>query len=70
MKSKELIEYAKKFLGIPYKFGGTSPSTGFDCSGFVQYVYKNCLGINISRTTKEQINDGFEVKKEDLYQEI
>ena len=30
MKSKELIEYAKKFLGIPYKFGGTSPSTGFD----------------------------------------
>jgi cell wall-associated NlpC family hydrolase len=66
MKSKELIEYAKKFLGIPYKFGGTSPSTGFDCSGFVQYVYKNCLGINISRTTKEQINDGFEVKKEDL----
>ena len=66
MKSKELIEYAKKFLGIPYKFGGTSPSTGFDCSGFVQYVYKNCLGINIRRTTKEQINDGFEVKKEDL----
>ena len=46
-------------------FGGTTPK-GFDCSGFVQYVYKNALGINISRTTKTQINDGREVSRNEL----
>ena len=61
MQANKLINYLERLLDE-----GTSPSTGFDCSGFVQYVYKNCLGINIRRTTKEQINDGFEVKKEDL----
>ena len=61
MQANKLINYLERLLNER-----TSPSKGFDCSGFVQYVYKNCLGINIRRTTKEQINDGFEVKKEDL----
>ena len=61
MQANKLINYLERLLNER-----TSPSKGFDCSGFVQYVYKKCLGINISRTTKEQINDGFEVKKEDL----
>ena len=55
----DIIEYAKQFIGVPYVFGGTSPS-GFDCSGLVQYVYRH-FGINISRTTKTQINEGREV---------
>ena len=46
----DIVNYAKNFLGVPYVFGGTSPS-GFDCSGFVQYVYKH-FGINIIRTIK------------------
>ena len=63
--SDTLINFSKKFLGVPYVFGGTTPN-GFDCSGFVQYVYKNALGITISRTTKTQINDGREVGRNEL----
>ena len=65
MSATTLIDFAKKFIGVPYVFGGTTPQ-GFDCSGFVQYVYKHALGINISRTTKTQINDGREVSKNEL----
>ena len=65
MSSLELINFAKKFIGVPYVFGGTTPK-GFDCSGFVQYVYKHALGINISRTTQTQINDGREVSRNEL----
>ena len=64
VNGNDIVNYAKNFLGVPYVFGGTSPS-GFDCSGFVQYIYKH-FGINISRTTKTQINDGVEVGRNDL----
>ena len=61
VKGSDIVEYAKQFIGVPYVFGGTTPR-GFDCSGLVQYVYRH-FGINISRTTKTQINDGREVDK-------
>ncbi|WP_426350454.1 NlpC/P60 family protein [Alloiococcus sp. CFN-8] len=60
----EVVEYAKKFLGIPYVWGGTTPN-GFDCSGYVQYVYKN-FGINVPRTTYDQVNAGSAVAQSDL----
>lgn len=59
-----LVEYAKKFLGTPYVWGGTTPD-GFDCSGFVQYVYKH-FGYNIPRTTKEQIKVGYDAPVDQL----
>ena len=64
VKGQDIVNYAKQFLGVRYVFGGTSPN-GFDCSGLVQYVY-NHFGINISRTTKTQINDGKEVGRTNL----
>ena len=64
VNGSELVEYAKQFIGVPYVFGGTTPR-GFDCSGLVQYVYRH-FGINISRTTKTQINDGREVGRNQL----
>jgi cell wall-associated NlpC family hydrolase len=60
-----VIAYASNFLGTPYLWGGTSPSTGFDCSGFTQYVYRH-FGISIGRTTFDQIKDGVQVSRDNL----
>lgn len=54
--SNEVIGYAMKFLGTPYVWGGTTPS-GFDCSGFVKYVYAH-FGINLPRTSASQATVG------------
>lgn len=63
--SNNVVAYASNFLGTPYLWGGTSPSTGFDCSGFTQYIYKH-FGISIGRTTYDQINDGVAVSRDQL----
>ena len=60
-----IVDYAYQFLGIPYVWGGTSPS-GFDCSGFTQYVFRNAAGVSLPRTTYEQINVGTPVAYSDL----
>lgn len=60
-----VVDYAYKFLGLPYKWGATGPNS-FDCSGFTQYVYKNAAGINISRTTGTQINAGRPVSRSEM----
>lgn len=52
-KVDKLLDYAAKFLGTPYVYGGSTPS-GFDCSGFTSYVYRNALGISIPRSSREQ----------------
>ena len=59
-----IVETAKKYLGTPYVWGGEDPS-GFDCSGFVYYVY-NSLGIKISRTQDTMYSKGTPVSKENL----
>lgn len=58
-KNNDVIAYSYKFLGTKYVWGGTTPE-GFDCSGFMQYVYAH-FGVSIGRTTYEQIKDGTEV---------
>ncbi len=62
---QQVLNTAAKYLGVPYHWGGTTPS-GFDCSGFVQYVYREC-GYNITRTTYTQWdNDGQYVSRSNL----
>ncbi len=60
-----VIGLALKYLGYPYVYGGNTPSTGFDCSGFVQWVYGQ-VGISLPRTTFTQWNVGTHVSYEQL----
>ena len=59
-----LVDTAKKYLGVKYVWGGTSPS-GFDCSGLVQYVCRQ-NGISVNRTSREQFKNGVAVSKSNL----
>ena len=62
---EDIVAYAKKYLGYKYVYGGTSPSTGFDCSGFTYYVYKH-FGYTLSRSSVSQATNGTKVEKKDL----
>lgn len=48
-----LAIYAMSLHDTPYQYGGASRSNGFDCSGFVQFVFQNSLGLNLPRTSAE-----------------
>ena len=61
----EVVEYAKQYLGYKYVAGGSSPSIGFDCSGFTIYVYKH-FGISLNRSSRDQIKNGVAVSKNNL----
>lgn len=63
--AQQIINYAMQFKGYPYVWGGNTPSTGFDCSGLVQYVYAH-FGIDLPRTTYEQVNCGRAVSLNDI----
>ena len=60
-----IIAYAKQFLGTPYVWGGTTPS-GFDCSGFTSYVFRNAAGINLPRVSRDQQNVGTRISPSDV----
>lgn len=55
-KTSEIVSYAKRFLGVPYVYGGAS-SSGFDCSGFTMYVYKH-FGISMAHGAQSQAKLG------------
>ena len=50
---QQIVSQAKAVLGTPYRFGGTSPSEGFDCSGLIYYTYRK-QGIEVPRTSQQQ----------------
>ena len=47
--SQELMLHSLGLIGTPYKWGGSTTATGFDCSGMIQFVYKNALNVNLPR---------------------
>lgn len=60
-----LISSAMGFIGVAYRFGGTTPR-GFDCSGFMQYVFRKTFAVNIPRTAAQQATVGTHVSRGNL----
>src|SRR5690606_6833915 len=60
------MDDAMNLIGVRYKRGGTSPETGFDCSGFVVHVFREGMGLMLPRTSREISKEGEAVKKSEL----
>jgi cell wall-associated NlpC family hydrolase len=62
----QLVNYALQYVGYSYVYGGASPSTGFDCSGFVKYIFSQ-YNYSVTRSASSQYaNDGSSIAKSDL----
>jgi hypothetical protein len=62
----DLLLQAVSLLGVAYRFGGASPASGLDCSGFIQYVFKKSLKLTLPRTATEMARLGRPVERQDL----
>ena len=65
-KASELVMQAMGLLGVPYKKGGTSEEKGFDCSGFVRYMYEKSVGLVLPRRAEEQAKVTEEISRSEL----
>ena len=65
-KAQEVLISALSLTGIQYKYGGNSPATGFDCSGFVRYVFRNAANLSLPPTARAIAQIGKSVKKDEL----
>lgn len=62
----DLLLQAMSLLGVAYRFGGSSPETGLDCSGFIQYVFRKSLRVNLPRTSAEMARAGRVIERDEL----
>jgi len=60
-----VVDYAKRFTGIRYEYGGSSPRSGFDCSGFVRFVYSH-FGLSLAHSSYAQFDRGRRVSRSAL----
>jgi cell wall-associated NlpC family hydrolase len=60
--NNEVVMYAVSLADTPYRYGGTSPENGFDCSGFVGHVFRHSMGIALPRTSHEISQVGIALK--------
>ena len=63
----EIVKTAKRFIGVPYRWGGSSPDVGFDCSGLTMTVYR-LNGLNLPRSSREQYRVGNPISRSKLSQ--
>lgn len=65
-RASELVVNAMGFLGVPYKRGGNSAETGFDCSGFVRAMYEQSIGLILPRRAEQQAAATQNIDRKDL----
>lgn len=61
-----LLNSSLQYLGIPYRFGGTTAENGFDCSGLIRRVFKDALGLDLPRTAREMAGRGERISRSEL----
>ena len=64
--SNELMLHSMSLIGTPYRFGGSNRNTGFDCSGMVQFVYRETLNVSLPRTARDMAAAGKVINKNQL----
>jgi len=65
-RTGQLLSTAMELIGVPYRRGGTSEETGFDCSGFVRTIYQKAVGLTLPRLSAEQAAATEKIQKQDL----
>ncbi len=65
-RTSDLVVTAMGFLGVPYRRGGNSAATGFDCSGFVRSMYEQSLGLILPRKASDQAQASESIERHDL----
>ena len=66
---KGMLKRGLALLGTPYRWGGSTPESGFDCSGLVGYVFRNTLGIELPRISRDMANVGELIRDRDALAE-
>lgn len=65
-KADDLLMSAMGLLGVSYRFGGSNPASGLDCSGFIQYIFREAMNVNLPRTSAAMSEVGIPVEKSNL----
>lgn len=65
-RRQNLVNYALQFVGGPYRYGGSDPHTGVDCSGFTRYVMQHGAGVTIARSSTAQSQQGRAISAEEM----
>ena len=65
-KRQQVVNYAMQFVGGRYRYGGSDPNTGVDCSGFTRYVLQNAAGIGMNRSSGSQAAQGTAVSVDQM----
>jgi cell wall-associated NlpC family hydrolase len=63
---RTLVDFALQLRDIRYRRGGRAPTTGFDCSGFVHYVFANVLGLDLPSDSASQFSSGEKIARDDM----
>lgn len=65
-KRQQVVDFAMQFVGGRYRYGGSDPYTGVDCSGFTRYVLQNSAGVPMSRSSTAQSHQGVPVSADQM----